>query len=155
MNNKLSKLRKLATASSERRGHSIVWKDPHCMPNGSQAQYGQCQCGAWVQVEAKPAPNSIDVGGTAVALSHPIGQTGQKFEGSFNACAHRITFSYWGFKAELTPQLKKRLTDEAEERARYCIAEDFSSGELNCSHATGQDEEEIRGWWKIADADEQ
>lgn len=32
----------------------------------------ECDCGAYVQVNAKPMPNQIDIGGDAVALNHPI-----------------------------------------------------------------------------------
>ncbi len=34
---------------------------------------GQCSCGAWVQVETNPMPNSIDIGGPAVAIDCPHG----------------------------------------------------------------------------------
>lgn len=70
-----------------------------------------------------------------------------KFDGLITTCAHRVTFSFWGFDAKLTPDLESDLAEEAEERASAMIAEGCHSGELNYLHTPT--DEEIRGWWKI------
>ena len=67
-------------------------------------------------------------------------------EGEFVACAHRVTWWYDCEDHEVTDELRERLENEAEERARHCIAEDYVSGELCCLVGG---EHELRGWWDI------
>lgn len=64
-------------------------------------------------------------------------------------CAHRVVIRYWDFDTELTDELKERLTEEGERRAKACITEGYVSGELNCLNP--ETEEEIYGWWEIED----
>jgi hypothetical protein len=60
----LYKLKISALESTTFRGHTMgAWDDS---PNRSMSKC--LRCGAWVQVEIKPAPNSIDIGGPAVAM---------------------------------------------------------------------------------------
>ena len=78
----------------------------------------------------------------------------QTFEGEIETCCHYVSFRYWDFYHELTPELEAELTEHAEERAKQCIIEGCSSGELNCYHIIQEGprkfwEEEIRGWWEI------
>lgn len=73
--------------------------------------------------------------------------TNNKFSGTVYVCQHRVTFEYWDFESELTPELEDRLTNEAEERSKAMITEGYASGELNDFHP--DTEEEIRGWWTI------
>lgn len=70
-------------------------------------------------------------------------------KGDVHVCAHRVAYSYWGIEGEITDELKERLEQEAEERAKSQINEDFVGGELNCIFDFGEGETEIRGWWKI------
>lgn len=67
------------------------------------------------------------------------------FEDTLEACGHTIAFWYDIGKRELTDDLKERLTEEAEQRTRAMISEDYRSGELNCCFEDG----EVRGWWNI------
>jgi hypothetical protein len=67
--------------------------------------------------------------------------------GQAEVCARRVSFEYWGFTSELTDDLKAELDRHAEERAKSCIVDGYTSGELNCFYV-GTDEE-IRGWWAI------
>ena len=82
-------------------------------------------------------------------------KTAQKttlFEGEVETCCHHVSFSYWDFDHELTLELETELTEHTEQRAKECIIEGYSSGELNCLYHTkqdGSDDEEIRGWWEI------
>lgn len=73
------------------------------------------------------------------------------FTGEATVCAHEITFYYKDFKAVLTDDLKKKLQDEAEEKAKTDLNENTVSGELNCLyvHPDTQKDEEIRGWWQL------
>ncbi len=61
----MRRLKKEALASMKFHGH-----DPSRFRNWSPtlAESHCVRCGKWVQVNTKPAPNEIDVGGTAVAL---------------------------------------------------------------------------------------
>ena len=66
----LAVLRRDAASTTSRRGHRMNWEyskrdyaDPRC------SAIGTCvRCGAWVQIMNDPAPNQIDIGGTAVAV---------------------------------------------------------------------------------------
>jgi len=68
-------------------------------------------------------------------------------EGTVHVCAHNVSFWYRG-PAPITEELKERLNNEAEERARECINEECVQGEL---HYMTPDNKEIQysGWWKI------
>ena len=56
-----------ATQAAQSRGHSIALVD--WTVEGTRA-YAECSCGAFVQADAHPAPNGIDIGGDAVAVTH-------------------------------------------------------------------------------------
>ena len=61
----MTKLQTEAIESCEFRGHDM----------GAFNEYNisVCKtCKAWVQTDNKPAPNGIDIGGTAVAMHCPI-----------------------------------------------------------------------------------
>jgi hypothetical protein len=67
----LSALKRSAKASATVRGHKLgAWTTNEARGMA----YAEClvaACHAWVQVETKPAANSIEVGGSAVALNCP------------------------------------------------------------------------------------
>lgn len=67
----LSTLKREASAAARFRGHVIRWAPEHKGWAGGRAASGACRCGAVVQVEQIPAPNGIEVGGSAVASSCP------------------------------------------------------------------------------------
>ena len=73
-----------------------------------------------------------------------------KFGSAVEVCCHTVEFRYWDFDHEITENLKALLTEHAEERAKQCIVEGCSSGELNYYHPHANEGEEIRGWWEIA-----
>lgn len=55
-----------ATESAIWRSHTLgAWRK-----NGTVAD-AECVCGASVRVDTHPAPNGIDIGGSAVAVNHP------------------------------------------------------------------------------------
>lgn len=65
----LSELRKQATKSAEFRGHTIKWHSPYHSERQS-LQNGECiNCACEIQILMNPAPNQIDIGGMAVALT--------------------------------------------------------------------------------------
>lgn len=74
-----------------------------------------------------------------------------QFEGRFTAYAHRIEFYYDIGKVKLSEGDEVRLTEEAEERARVCLADDCRSGELCCviPNDAGNSEREFHGGWAI------
>ena len=72
-----------------------------------------------------------------------------EFETTVEVCCHRVALRYWDFTSRLTDALKDELTEHGEERAKTCIIDGCSSGELNCYYVNGKREEEIRGWWEI------
>lgn len=72
----------------------------------------------------------------------------QEYGGKVWACGHLACFSYWDFVSELTDELKAELDEHAEQRIRECVALDCVSGELNFLNTLN--DEEIRGWWKLA-----
>jgi len=67
----LSALKHSAKVSANARGHKLgVWTTNEARGMA----YAEClvsDCHAWVQVEREPAANSIDVGGSAVAINCP------------------------------------------------------------------------------------
>ena len=74
-------------------------------------------------------------------------------EGVVEACAHRVEYRY--FCGDMPPitwlqdeEFQTFLEDEAEQRIRDCIGQDYVSGELNTMY---QGQLEIRGWWEIKD----
>lgn len=71
------------------------------------------------------------------------------FDCVVSACCHRVIIRYWGFFCDLTDDLKNSLKDEGERRARECIADDCSSGELHYVHSDDDGEHLIDGWWEI------
>jgi hypothetical protein len=75
----------------------------------------------------------------------------RKLEGEIDVCCHRVAWRFWGFKSEITDELKLHLETEAEERSQECIIKGFQSGQL-CAYYTSEmddDGEEIYGWWEI------
>lgn len=65
----LRRLRREALRAARSRGHaSMRWDGPaHEL---TQRQTAIClACGAWVQVDTRPAPNGINVAGSAVATN--------------------------------------------------------------------------------------
>ncbi len=67
---RLSTLRKSAQQSTKWRGHRMTWGSPYGRAGGPKSQNGQCRdCGAYVFVHERPAPNDIAVGGLAVAVN--------------------------------------------------------------------------------------
>jgi hypothetical protein len=72
------------------------------------------------------------------------------FEAVVKPCLHHVKIAYWDIEQELTEDLKESLIEHGEERAKECINNDYSSGELNCYYVDDDgNDEEIRGWWKI------
>ena len=66
MSLKMATLQKEALASCSMRGHSMGEFENY----NPKVSYSECKvCGKWVQVETHPAPNSIEIGGPAVALN--------------------------------------------------------------------------------------
>ena len=64
----LGTLKAQATESATFRGHTLVWAAPW---HGERAstQRGTCQhCGKEVDINTRPTPNGIDIGGEAIAL---------------------------------------------------------------------------------------
>jgi len=61
---------------------------------------------------------------------------------------HTVTFSYDTEGRELTEEDQSDLIAQAEEHAKFCIENDFSSGELIAALDDGYTH--IRGWWQIA-----
>lgn len=68
------------------------------------------------------------------------------FYSETEVCCHRILFWYDLITLKQTDELKERLTEEAESRAKACIVDGCRSGELNC---LWEGETEVRGWWEI------
>ncbi len=68
------------------------------------------------------------------------------YENTVEVCCHRVSIRYWNFpKRILTDEVKSLLDDEGERRAKDCIIDGYSSGQLNCLY----DETEFQGWWEI------
>lgn len=60
----LHSLKMEATRSAKFRGHTLMgWKQ-----TSHKSAIAECKCGKWVQVNTRPMPNDIEIGGTAVAL---------------------------------------------------------------------------------------
>ena len=67
---KEKRLKKEAMDAAKWRGHKFSGK----WQVDRKSFMRECSvCKAWVAVELKPAPNSIDIGGSAVALNCPVG----------------------------------------------------------------------------------
>jgi hypothetical protein len=72
------------------------------------------------------------------------------FETIIETCCHHVKIAYWDIEQKVTEDLKDTLIKHGEERAKECINNDYSSGELNCYYVDSDGyDEEIRGWWKI------
>ena len=67
------------------------------------------------------------------------------FDGTVEVCCHTVKFWYDIGRRKLTDELKERLTEEAESRAKDRINADYHSGDLNCLY----NDAEISGWWGI------
>jgi hypothetical protein len=61
----LEALKQSADDAARWRGHDLVWRD-----EGLGRAHGVCSCGLSADVDTTPAPNGIDIGGSAVALNH-------------------------------------------------------------------------------------
>ena len=71
------------------------------------------------------------------------------FEGVVEVCCHNVRFWYDIDNPNMVDrkeEIEELLTEEAENRAKACIIDGYSSGELNC---VVDGEIEIRGWWNI------
>lgn len=66
------------------------------------------------------------------------------FLGIVHVCCHPVSFWYEGSE-KITPELGQYLEDEAERRAKECITQGYSQGELNYEN----NDVNYRGWWKI------
>jgi hypothetical protein len=72
------------------------------------------------------------------------------YTGQIEACGHIIDFIYNNVPINPESDLTAYLEQEAEERARKHIAEDYTQGELCCYFCDYKNREtEYRGWWKI------
>jgi hypothetical protein len=71
------------------------------------------------------------------------------YEGTVNPCAHQVNFWFRGAH-RINDDLKQRLKEEAEQRAKSQIIEGYISGEL-CYTTSDKHEHEYRGWWEIND----
>jgi hypothetical protein len=67
----LSSLRRSAAKSAAARGHELGTWTTDTARGRAYAECVVADCRAWVQVEINPAANSIDIGGSAVALGCP------------------------------------------------------------------------------------
>ena len=64
----LSALRREAEESCSYRGHAMSWNAPWRGEHQS-VQSAECRmCMRWVQVNTRPLPNEINIGGDALAL---------------------------------------------------------------------------------------
>ena len=67
-------------------------------------------------------------------------------EGTAHVCAHRVSYFYRLPKFKrVTPVLKERMDQEAEERAKSQIIEGYVQGELNYETENFQ----AQGWWSL------
>jgi hypothetical protein len=65
----MDKLKEEARESAESRGHELgPWKNCGTMAMADCEHDG---CSAWVCIDTNPGPNSIGIGGTAVAMNCP------------------------------------------------------------------------------------
>jgi len=71
------------------------------------------------------------------------------FEGTLTTCAHQVSFWFRGDCIGFCDELKARLTEAAEERAKSQIIEGYVSGEL--CYTDSPVEREYNGWWEIKD----
>ena len=71
---KFNRLRKDALQAARQHGHKMElhWHDWGGWGGTERAEWTCKTCGAYVQVNVTPAPNGIDIGGTAVAQDCPI-----------------------------------------------------------------------------------
>ena len=65
---KLSTLKKRAQSATAWRGHRMRWHQYDANQAGATCR----TCGATVGIETHPAPNGIDIGGSAVARNCPV-----------------------------------------------------------------------------------
>jgi hypothetical protein len=64
----LDTLKSEAEEGATFRGHVMIWEKPYHGERNS-LQTANCKhCPAWVQIDTKPMPNGIDIGGPAVAI---------------------------------------------------------------------------------------
>ena len=67
----LRELRRHVLPATDFRGHKIKWASPF-HSEAQSLQHGNCEdCPAWVQLNTRPLPNEVYIGGPAVALSCP------------------------------------------------------------------------------------
>jgi hypothetical protein len=64
----LSTIRNTAAGAAKSRGHKLKWDKPFKGWASGQSQNAKCICGAEVQINTNPAPNQIDIGGSAIAV---------------------------------------------------------------------------------------
>ena len=66
------------------------------------------------------------------------------YEGEVLVCAHSVTF-YFDCGRKITDEEEALLDEEAENRAKICIIENYRQGELNYESETLS----CTGWWHI------
>ena len=74
-----------------------------------------------------------------------------QIEGIVEVCCHRVTWRYWTDEPlEFDEELRSRLADSAEDRAKECIIQGCGSGELNHNYYPPDGREVyFRGWFEI------
>ena len=68
----------------------------------------------------------------------------KSLEGSVTVCCHNVSFRYT-LPRPITNQEKAFLVQEAEDRARSQIIEEYNQGELNYE----SEDLSCTGWWRI------
>lgn len=71
--------------------------------------------------------------------------------GELHVCAHRVTY-YYDVESNdpLDPETNEALEEEAERRARECIAYDYVSWELHCLYVFSDGSDKLfSGWGEI------
>ena len=69
------------------------------------------------------------------------------FEDTITVCAHQVSFWFRGDCIGFSDDLRARLTEAAEERAKSQIIEGYASGEL--CYTDSPIKREYNGWWEI------
>lgn len=81
-----------ARDAAKYRGHDMcAWSIVGPLMDGTREYHSACRiCGAYVRVRPDPAPNGIDVGGTAVALNCPAPATHDSEKDQARALGRKI-----------------------------------------------------------------
>jgi hypothetical protein len=81
--------------------------------------------------------------GTCVCLTWPR-LPEYVYENRCRVCAHDVKFYFKG-EDYISEEIENLMNEEAYERAKSMIIEDYTSGELNLEN----DEYSFQGWWEI------